>query len=78
MSPVIATNTGLTGGTPTIASVAQAYNVFQHDMAIKVSKPNQYQDKDGVFANDWEYTVVEDATWGKSQMFTVTTLLTGL
>lgn len=78
MSPVGVQNVSLSGGTPTVSSVAQAYNVFQHDMAVKVSKPNPYQDKDGVYANDWEYTIVEDPTWGKSQFFTVTTLLTAL
>src|SRR6185312_3929108 len=78
MSPVGVTNVSLSGGTPTVASVAQAYNMFQHYMAVKVSKPNPYSDKDGVYANEWEYTIVEDATWGKSQFFTVTTLLTAL
>src|SRR5258706_828560 len=43
MSPVGVTNVSLSGGTPTVASVAQAYNVFQHAMAIKVIKPNPYQ-----------------------------------
>jgi hypothetical protein len=78
MSPVIATNVALTGGTPTIASVATAYNTFQHDMAVKVAKPNPFQDKDGVYANDWEFTIVEDAGWAASQKFLVTTLLTAL
>ena len=78
MSPVGVQNVSLSGGTPTVSSVAQAYNVFQHDMAVKVIKPNPYQDKDGVYANEWEYAIVEDPTWGKSQFFTVTTLLTGL
>ena len=78
MSPVIATNTGLSGGTPTITSVAQAYNIYQHDMAVKVSKPNPFSDKKGVFAEEWEFTIVEDATWGKAQTVLVTNLLTGL
>ena len=78
MSPVIATNTGLTGGTPTISSVAQAYNIYQHDMAVKVSKPNTFKDDKGVFAEEWEFTIAEDATWGKAQVVTVTNLLTAL
>src|SRR5260221_702726 len=78
MSPVIATNVSLSGGTPTIASVAQAYNIYQHDMAVKVSKPNPFSDSKGVFAEVWEFTVVEDATWGNAQKVTVTNLLTAL
>jgi hypothetical protein len=54
------------------------FNTFQHDMALKVVKPNPFSDKDGVFAEQWEFEVVEDATWGKSQMVTVTNLLTAL
>jgi hypothetical protein len=78
MSPVIATNVSLSGGTPTITSVAQAYNVFQHDMAVKVSKPNPFSDSNGVFAIGWDFTIVEDSTWGKAQTFLVTNLLTAL
>lgn len=78
MSPVGVQNVSLSGGTPTVSSVAQAYNIYQHDMAVKVAKPNPYQDKDGVFAWEVEYDIVEDATWGKSQFWTVTTLLTSL
>jgi hypothetical protein len=78
MSPVIATNTGLSGGTPTITSVAQAYNVFQHDMALKVVKPNPFSDSKGVFAEEWDFEIVEDATWGNAQKVLVTNLLTGL
>jgi hypothetical protein len=78
MSPVVATNVSLSGGTPTITSVAQAYNKFTHDMAVKISKPNPFSDKDGVFAIEWDFTIVEDATWGKAQTFTITNLLTAL
>jgi hypothetical protein len=78
MSPVGVQNVSLSGGTPTVSAVAQAYNTFQHDMAVKVAKPNPFQDKDGVYANDWEFTIVEDPTWAASQKFLVTTLLTAL
>ncbi len=54
------------------------YALFQHDMAVKVSKPSPFSDKDGVFAEEWEFTIVEDATWGKAHMFTIQTLLTAL
>lgn len=51
---------------------------FRHDMAVKVGKPSAYQDKDGVYAIEWELTVVEDPTWGKSQVFTCTNLIATL
>ena len=54
------------------------YNVFQHDMAIKVGKPTKFADDQGVFAIEWECTIVEDNTWGKSQMVTVTNLIASL
>ncbi len=78
MSPVGVTNTGLTGGTPTVTSVAQAYNIFQHNMAVKVSKPNPFQDKDGIFAEEYEFTVVEDSASGLAHQFVCTNLLTAL
>jgi hypothetical protein len=78
MSPVGATNVSLVGGTPTITSVAQAYNIFQHDLAVKVGKPTKFEDDQGVFAIEWELTVVEDSGWGKAHMITVTNLLTAL
>ena len=78
MSAVGVTNTGLTGGTPTVSSVAQAYAAFKHNMACKVSKPNPFQDKDGIFATEWELTVVEDAASGLAQQFILTNLLTAL
>ena len=78
MSPVGVTNVSLSGGTPTVASVAQAYNAINHDMAVKVSKPSPFSDKEGVFAEEWEFTIVEDATWGHAHLWTVTNLLTAL
>ncbi len=78
MSAVGVTNVALTGGTPTVASVAQAYATFQHDMAVKVSKPSPFSDKDGVFAEEWEFEIVEDAGWANAHKFLVTTLLTAL
>jgi hypothetical protein len=78
MSPVGITNVALTGGTPTVASVATAYATFTHDMAVKVSKPNPFKDDNGVFAIEYELTIVEDAGWGAAQKFLITTLLTAL
>ena len=53
-------------------------NTFQHDMAIKVGKPSTFADDQGVFAIEWDCTVVEDTDWGKSQIFTVTNLIASL
>jgi|SRR5579859_2921206 len=78
MSAVSATNISLTGGTPTLVAAATAYAGFEHQMALKVSKPSPFSDKDGVFAEEFEFTVVEDAGWGAAHKFLVTTLLTAL
>jgi hypothetical protein len=49
-----------------------------HDLAIKVSKPNPFKDSEGIFAVEWDFEVVEDATWGHSHLFTVQNLLQAL
>lgn len=56
------------------------YYTFQHDMAIKFNKPSPFQDKDGIFALEWQCQIVEDPTWGtgKAQTITVTNLLATL
>lgn len=56
-------------------------NEFKHDMAVKVSKPNPFKDDGGIFAIEWDLTVVEDPAWGasgQSQQVTVTNLITAL
>lgn len=68
---------GLTGGTFLITQ-AQSYNIFQHDMAVKIGKPAPFSDDQGVFATEWECTIIEDPTWAKAQTATVTNLLTAL
>lgn len=54
------------------------YNGFQHDMAIKIGKPSTFSDDSGIFAIEWDCTIVEDSTWGKAQTITVTNLITAL
>lgn len=54
------------------------YAAFKHNLAVKVSKPNPFQDKDGVFAQEWEFTIVEDSASGLAQQFVITNLLTAL
>ncbi len=78
MSAVTANNVSLTGGTPTMTFVAQANNLFRHDMAVKVSNVSEFQDSGGVYAIEWELTVVEDGAWGKAHTATVTNLITAL
>lgn len=51
---------------------------FKHDVAVKFGKPSPFEDDQGLFAIEWEGTVVEDATWAKSMQFVVTNLLTSL
>lgn len=55
-------------------------NKLTHDMAVKVSKPNPFKDDQGIFAIEWELTVVEDPSWstGQAQTITVTNLITAL
>lgn len=67
----------LTGGT-FLVTQTQIYNVFQHDMALKIGKPSPWQDSDGIFAVEWECQVVEDSTWNKAQTVKVTNLLSAL
>jgi hypothetical protein len=70
---------GLTGGTFGITQ-NQSYYTMTHDMAIKVGKPSAFSDDQGIFAVEWEATVIEDPAWGsgQSQQFTLTNLLTAL
>src|SRR5258708_26468900 len=75
---VTGTFTALT--TPGNASITQtqAYNAFQHDMAVKFGKPTAFSDDSGIFAIEWEGLIVEDPTWGKAQTVTLTNLITAL
>lgn len=62
----------------TIDSANSVVNEFKHQFAVKVGKPSTFSDDKGIFAIEWELTIVEDSTWGNSQIFTVTNLLTSL
>jgi hypothetical protein len=48
------------------------------DMAVKVSDTGGFSDEDGVYAIEWNFTGVHDATWGKSFSITVINTLTAL
>jgi hypothetical protein len=53
---------------------------FQHDVAIKLTNVDKFQDKEGLYAIGFEGVVVEDAAWGsgQSQKATLTNVLTAL
>lgn len=53
---------------------------FQHDMACKVGKPSPFKDEQGIYAVEWEFTVIEDPAWssGTAQIVTVTNLIASL
>jgi hypothetical protein len=53
-------------------------DLFQHDMAVFIGKPDQFTDSDGIYAIGFECTVGEDPTWGKSHEITLTNLITAL
>jgi len=61
-----------------VITQTQVSNTFQHDMAVKVGAPSAFGDDQGVFAVEWECTVIEDPTWGKAQIFTITNTITAL
>lgn len=56
------------------------YNSIKHDMAVKFGKPSKFEDDQGVFAIEWEGTIVEDPAWnsGTAQKIVVTNLLAAL
>src|SRR5579872_478980 len=73
-----ATFSGLaTPGNASLASEVVSYTMT-HDMAVKIGKPSNFQDSDGVYAIEWEATMIEDPTWGCAQKMTLTNLLTSL
>lgn len=62
----------------TIDSGNNIKNEIKHQMAVKVGKPSTFSDDKGIFAIEWEMTIVEDSGWGNSQIMTVTNLLSSL
>lgn len=64
---------------PTLAGAATAFYDLSWDFALNVSAtPKEISDKDGVYATDWEYSLVHDNTWGKSQVCTLINKVTAL
>jgi hypothetical protein len=52
--------------------------LFQVDLALKVTKPKEFKDEDGVFAIEWGFEICDDATWGKAMQVTMVNKLTAL
>jgi hypothetical protein len=49
------------------AEIEAPYNYeLQIDTAVKVSEVSEFSDEDGLFAIEWTFTGVHDATWGKA------------
>ena len=69
-----------TPGNASINSTAQSSNTFTHDMALKAAKPNAFADNQGIYAVEWELTVVQDPAWGsgQAQQLTLINLLSAL
>jgi hypothetical protein len=48
------------------------------DAALKVKSVSEFSDEDGVYAVEWTFDVVHDATWGKATEITPVCSLTAL
>lgn len=52
--------------------IETGYNyLLQIDTAVKVTDVSEFSDEDGVFAVEWSFSGVHDATWGKATEVTV-------
>lgn len=51
---------------PTLAGAATAPYSLAWDAAVKVSDMGNFSDEDGVYAVEWTFDMVHDATWGKA------------
>ena len=58
----------------------QVYYAMQHDMAIKLTNITPFQDVEGIYAVEFEGTIMEDGAWssGQAQKMTLTNQLTAL
>lgn len=57
---------------------SNTYYLFQIDFAGKVSAVAPYADKDGIYAIEYTFDIVEDQTWTKAFAITVQNTLTAL
>lgn len=49
----------------TLAGASTAYYRVAQDFAVQLSNVGKFEDADGVYAVEWEFTIVNDSTWGK-------------
>ncbi len=63
-----------------IITQTQVYFAMQHDMAIKLTNITPFQDIEGIYAVEFEGTIMEDGAWGsgQAQKMTLTNQLTAL
>ena len=52
--------------------------LWKHDICAQVTDVGDFSDKDGVYAIEWTFASVYDATWGKAFTFETTNALTAL
>lgn len=63
-------------GTGDVIQGGTAYT-FRHDMCVEASAAPPFGDQDGVRTQEYTYTLVHDATWGKSETLLLYNLQTG-
>lgn len=54
------------------------YYKLQIDAALKVEGVGEFRDEDGIYALEWEFSGVHDATWGKSTQISIINKLSSL
>lgn len=54
------------------------YYTLQVDAALKVKNVSEFTDEDGIFAIEWTFAGVHDATWGKSTQISIINELSSL
>jgi hypothetical protein len=57
------------------AAIPYSFNI---DMAVKIVDTGGFSDNDGVYAIEWNFVGVHDATWGQAARFALTNTLTAL
>ena len=60
------------------ASLGTGNSLLQLDVAMKVKDVKPFADEDGVYAIEWGWEMVHDATWGKGTEITVVNDLASL
>jgi hypothetical protein len=48
------------------------------DLALKVTNVGEFRDEDGLFAIEWEFSIVHDEAWGRAMRVLVQNGVSGL